>query len=73
MKPCQSLSPAANTIKRINATIGSRWLHGGVNCSLNTTAPVTCTAWPLANPVTASLSLRRSSCTIGYLGSLGSK
>eukprot|EP00969_Alexandrium_andersonii_P236018 10420287-Alexandrium_andersonii.AAC.1 len=64
MKPRQSLSPAANTLKRINATIGSRRLHGGVNCSLNPTAPVTGTAWPLAIPVTASLSPWRSSCAI---------
>eukprot|EP00969_Alexandrium_andersonii_P304864 13476001-Alexandrium_andersonii.AAC.1 len=65
MNPCQSLSPAENTVKRISATVGSRRLcrrdpygaAGGVNCTLSTTAPATCTAWPLAIPVTASLLL----------------
>eukprot|EP00969_Alexandrium_andersonii_P193269 8536382-Alexandrium_andersonii.AAC.1 len=65
MNPCQSLEPAANTLKRISATIGPNWparpephgTEGGVSCALSTTAPFTCTTWPLAIPVTASLSL----------------
>eukprot|EP00969_Alexandrium_andersonii_P335747 14840184-Alexandrium_andersonii.AAC.1 len=65
MNPCQSVSPAANALKRICTTVGLRRLKrrepygaaGGVSCTLSTTAPVTCTAWPLAIPVTASLSL----------------
>eukprot|EP00969_Alexandrium_andersonii_P008541 372669-Alexandrium_andersonii.AAC.1 len=65
MNPCQSLSPAANTLKRISTTVGPRRLArrepygaaGGVGCALSATAPVTCTAWPLAIPATASLSL----------------
>eukprot|EP00969_Alexandrium_andersonii_P221007 9760623-Alexandrium_andersonii.AAC.1 len=64
MNPCQSLDPAANTLKRISTTIGPRWpvrpepygTEGGVSCTLSTAAPFTCTAWPLAIPVTASLS-----------------
>eukprot|EP00969_Alexandrium_andersonii_P040640 1781206-Alexandrium_andersonii.AAC.1 len=65
MNPCQSLSPAANTLKRISTMVGSSLLArrepygaaGGASCALSTTAPVTFTAWPLAIPVTASLSL----------------
>eukprot|EP00969_Alexandrium_andersonii_P039120 1714901-Alexandrium_andersonii.AAC.1 len=64
MKPCQSLSPAANTLKRTSAATGSSRLQGGVNRSLNTTAPTTGAAWPRAIPATASASLCRSSCTI---------
>eukprot|EP00969_Alexandrium_andersonii_P107743 4753484-Alexandrium_andersonii.AAC.1 len=65
MNPCQSLEPAANTLKRISTTLGSFWpvrpnpygTAGGVSRALSTTAPFTCAAWPLAIPVTASLSL----------------
>eukprot|EP00975_Prorocentrum_lima_P019100 4020043-Prorocentrum_lima.AAC.1 len=64
MKPCQSLDPAANTLKRTRTTTGSCWparlapygTVGGVSCTRSTTAPFTVTAWPLAIPVTASLS-----------------
>eukprot|EP00969_Alexandrium_andersonii_P340001 15029281-Alexandrium_andersonii.AAC.1 len=65
MNPCQSLEPAANTLKRVDTTIGSFWparpdpygTAGDVGCTRSTTAPFTVTAWPLAIPVTASLSL----------------
>eukprot|EP00969_Alexandrium_andersonii_P290031 12819380-Alexandrium_andersonii.AAC.1 len=69
MKPCQSHSPAAVTLKRTNAETGSSAsrLRGGVNRNLNTAAPTTCTARPLAIPTIASASSCRSSCAIGNL------
>eukprot|EP00969_Alexandrium_andersonii_P261476 11560037-Alexandrium_andersonii.AAC.1 len=65
MNPCQSLEPAANTLKRISTAVGPSWparpepygADGGASCALRTAAPFTCAAWPLAIPVTASLSL----------------
>eukprot|EP00969_Alexandrium_andersonii_P250319 11062603-Alexandrium_andersonii.AAC.1 len=73
MNPCQSLGPAANTLKRTRTTTGPcRPLRpdpygtaGDVSCTRSTTAPFTETAWPLAIPVTASLSRYRSNCTMG--------
>eukprot|EP00969_Alexandrium_andersonii_P049846 2187245-Alexandrium_andersonii.AAC.1 len=58
MSTCQSVSPAAITLKRTIAVTASSLsrLPGGVNISRSTAAPRTRTVWPWAMPTIASSS-----------------